>query len=258
MKELPPHAIVNREAWTRNNAAYTDEQARSSWQKPEISWGVFGVPESELQVLPDLRGLDVIELGCGTAYFGAWLKRAGARRVVGVDVTPAQLASARRCEAEFQLGLEFVEANAEEVPLDGTQFDLAFSEYGASIWCDPRLWIAEAARLLRPGGELVFLRNSTVAMLCMPHTGTVTTSLQRPLRALDRIEWDDDDPGVEFHPGTGEMFRILRDKGFELLDFRELYAPAGAQDHGFYDYIPVEWARDWPHEEIWRARLRRG
>ena len=40
-------------------------------------------------MLPDVTGIDVVELGCGTAYFGAWLKRAGAQRVVGVDVTPA-------------------------------------------------------------------------------------------------------------------------------------------------------------------------
>ena len=46
--------------------------------------------------------------------------------------------------------------------------DLVVSEYGASIWVDPYRWIPEAARLLRPGGELVFLRNSTLVILCSP------------------------------------------------------------------------------------------
>lgn len=50
-----------------------------------------------------------------------------------------------------------------EVPLEDGSFDVAVSEYGASIWCDPGKWIPEAARLLRPGGEVVFLRNSTLA-----------------------------------------------------------------------------------------------
>ena len=36
-------------------------------------------------------------------------------------------------DAEFRLGLEFIEANAEEVPLPDASFDLGFSEYGASI-----------------------------------------------------------------------------------------------------------------------------
>ena len=199
-------------------------------------------------------GKDVIELGCGTGYFGAWLRRGGAGRVVGVDVTPAELETARRCEAEFHLGMEFVEASAEDVPLPDASFDLAISEYGASIWCEPGAWIGEAARLLRPGGELVFLRNSTVAMLCMPATGQVTTNLQRPLRELIRVEWPEDDPGVEFHPSTGELFRVLRESGFAVSNVIEVYAPDDAADHPYYDSVPAQWARMWPSEEIWCAR----
>src|SRR5258706_12082948 len=95
MSELPRHVLVNREAWTAGNAAYTDSRARKAWAQEEITWGIWGAPESQLRLLPEVAGRDVIELGCGTAYFGAWLKRRGARRVVGIDVTPAQLASAR-------------------------------------------------------------------------------------------------------------------------------------------------------------------
>ena len=150
-----------------SNANYT-AAAPASHGRRRPHWGVGNVPESEIKVLPDVRGLDVIELGCGTAYFGAWLKRLGARRVVGVDITPAQLDTAREMNEEFGLGLEFIEANAEDVPLPDASFDLAFSEYGASIWCDPYRWIPEAARLLRPGGELLFMRNSTLQILCSP------------------------------------------------------------------------------------------
>jgi SAM-dependent methyltransferase len=201
-----------------------------------------------------VEGKDVIELGCGTGYFGAWLRRAGAARVVGVDVTPAQLDTARRCEAEFHLGIEFVEASAEDVPLPDASFDLAVSEYGASIWCEPRAWIGEAGRLLRPGGELVFLRNSSLAMLCMPDSGKVTTTLQRPQRDLGRIEWDEDEGGVEFHPSTGQLFHVLRESGFTVSDIIEVYAPNDAADHPYYDSIPAQWAQQWPAEEVWRAR----
>jgi SAM-dependent methyltransferase len=228
--------------------------ARSAWERVAVSWGLWHIPEAEVGVLPDVRNRDVVELGCGTAYVSAWLKRLGARRVVGVDITPAQLETARRLDREFGLGLELIEANAEQVPLDAGQFDLAISEYGASIWCDPTLWIPEAARLLHAGGELVFLRNSTLSMLCMPEAGPVTTSLQRPLADLRRMVWDDDDPGIEFHPSTGELIRILRGAGFEILDMVELFAPEDAHDHPHYDYVPAEWARKWPAEEIWRAR----
>ena len=108
MPELPDYAILAREHWTETNAAYTSTTARVRWAQDEIDWGVWKTPESELHVLPDLHGLDVIELGCGTAYFGAWLKKHGARRVVGVDITPAQLNTARAMNEEFGLGLEFI------------------------------------------------------------------------------------------------------------------------------------------------------
>lgn len=254
MSTLPDYVIINREVWTTKNAAYTHHHAHSAWAQEEITWGLWNVPDAELGTILEIDGKDVIELGCGTGYFGARLKRRGARRVLGVDVTPAQLQTARQCEAEFGLGVEFVEANAEGLPLESAQFDLAVSEYGASIWCDPELWIAEAARVLRLGGELVFLRNSTLSMLCMPDTGKVQASLQRPQRDMYRLEWTDDDPGVEFHPGTGAMVRLLRRNGFMLMDMVEVFAPAGAKDHPQYNYVPAIWAQQWPVEEIWRAR----
>ena len=247
---------INREAWTKSNARYTDGHAEEAWAQAEIAWGVWQTPESAVHVLPDVRGKDVVELGCGTAYVGAWLKRRGARRVVGVDLTPAQLATAQRINRKTGLGLEFVEANAEVVPLRDAVFDLAISEYGASIWCDPYKWIPEAARLLRIGGELVFLRNSTLSMVCMPDAGRVAETLQRPQRGMHRLEWSDDDPGVEFHVGPGDLIRLLRANGFEILDLVELFAPGDAKDHGEYSYVSADWARRWPSEEIWRARKR--
>jgi SAM-dependent methyltransferase len=253
--QLPDYAVQNRAVWTSANAKYTAEQARSSWAQDRVTWGVWKVPEGDVQVLPDVRGLDVIELGCGTAYFGAWFKKLGARRVVGVDVTPAQLATARDMDREFGLGLELIEANAEEVPLPDSSFDFAFSEYGASIWCDPYRWIPEAARLLRPGGELVFLRNSTLQVLCSPDEGKVAEILVRPQKGMHRFDWKDEDgPSTDFHISGSHLFQLLRKTGFDIVDFRELFAPDDAVDHPYYSYVSAEWAKRWPAEEIWRAR----
>src|SRR5690348_12974885 len=211
----------NIEAWTRANADHTDARAEEAWARDEIDWGVFRVLESELQALPDVAGKDVVELGCGTAYFGAWLKKAGAARVVGVDPTPAQLETARRCNEKFGLGLELVEAFGEDVPLPDASFDLAISEYGASIWADPYRWIPEASRLLRPGGQLVFLVNGTILMLCMPDEDNVaaTDRMVRGYFGMHRFEWPNDDPpSVEFHLGYGDWIRLLRTNGFEVED----------------------------------------
>ena len=254
--DLPDYVKANRAHWTKNNAAYTDGSAEDAWNERQISWGLWSTPESEVNVLPDVRGKDIVELGCGTAYVSAWLKRSGARRVVGVDITPAQLDTARRLDRKYGLGLELVEANADATGLPDASFDLAISEYGASIWCDPYKWIPEAARLLRPDGELVFLRNSTLSMLCTPDTGTVQERLVRPQLGMNRMDWLDTSE-TEFQLGHGDLFRLLRKSGFEILDLVEIFASADSKNHPFYgEYMSVDWARKWPSEEMWRARKR--
>jgi SAM-dependent methyltransferase len=248
------YVAVNRDVWTESNARYTDARASAAWLEPEITWGVWHVPEAQVRALPaSLAGLDVVELGCGTAYVSAWLARRGARPV-GVDPTPAQLATARRCQDETGLKFPLVEAAAEQVPLPDAAFDLAVSEYGASIWADPYRWIPEAARLLRPAGRLVFLRNSTLAILCSPDTGRVQERLVRPQFGLYRLDWRADGSGIEFHLGHGDWLRLLRANGFEVLDLIELQAPPDAQDHPYYTYVPAVWAQQWPAEEIWVAQ----
>jgi ubiquinone/menaquinone biosynthesis C-methylase UbiE len=81
---------------------------------------------------------------------------------------------------QFGLGLDFIEANVEDVPLPDASFDLAFLEYGASIWCDPYRWVPEAARLLRPGGELAFICNTDMLQVCSPDEEKVAERLIRP------------------------------------------------------------------------------
>ena len=252
--ELSRDAVRNREIWTKENADYTGPGALDAWRQDEIRWGVFQVPESELGALPDVAGKDVVELGCGTAYFSAWLARRGARPV-GVDVTPAQLATARDCQQELGIEFRLVEASAEDVPLPDSSFDLALSEYGASIWCEPERWIAEAARLLRPGGELVFLVNSTLAILCSPNEGKVVEQLQRPQFGIYRFEWLPDEE-ANYYISHGEWIRLLGRHGFEIVALHELQAPADAKDHPHYDLVSAEWAKKWPSEDLWRARKR--
>jgi SAM-dependent methyltransferase len=242
----------NIQIWSQDEE-YLVESGRRSWASDEPSWGIWPVLERDVGVLPDVADKDVVELGCGTAYWSSWLARRGAR-VVGVDPTPAQLARARGFQAEFGLNFPLVEAAAEEVPLDDASFDLAFSEYGASIWADPYLWIPEAARLLRPGGQLLFLCNSTLVILCSPDSeDPATESLQRPQFGMHRFDqWE----GVEFHLAHGDWLRLLRANAFEIEDLIELQAPANAETHPHYGYVSAEWGRSWPAEEIWLARKR--
>lgn len=206
-------------------------------------------------LLDDLRDRAVVDLGCGTGYVSAWCLRAGARLAVGVDNSPAQLATAAAMARRYGRPLHLVLGDAERTPLASGSFDLAISEYGAAIWCDPYRWIPEAARLLRPGGELVFLGNSVLLVLCVPEFDDhpAGSSLLRPQRGMHRFEWPDT-PAVEFHVSHGEMIRILRNAGFEVLDLIELHAEPGA--HTDYAFVDSGWASRWPVEDVWIARKR--
>jgi len=248
------HQDVNRGYWADQAPGYA-ESARRDWAAEDPYWGIWKIPEADVGALPDVHGLDVIELGCGTAYFSAWLARRGARPL-GVDQSKGQLATARAMQAEHGIEFPLIEADAENVPLPDASFDLALSEYGASLWCEPARWIAEAARLLRPRGRLVFLTSSPLMTLCSaPDAEFATDRLARPQFGLHRVEWNDaDGPSVEFHLPHGEMIRLLRETGFEIEALHELQAPADAPTR--FEHVTLEWARQWPSEEIWVTRKR--
>jgi SAM-dependent methyltransferase len=252
MASTPEHVEVNRAHWTRSNAKFTDAEAEDKWARDEIVWGAFEWPEAELRILGDVAGLDVVELGCGTAYFSAWLARRGAHPV-GVDVTPAQLDTARRMQEIHGLDFPLLEANAEDVPLPDASFDLALSEFGASIYCDPEVWIPEAARLLRPRGRLVFMRGSSLMQLCDDEEHATDRLTRDWDFLLRRMDFRDEGGGVEFHPPTGALLDVVRQAGFELLELRELLAPEDAQTHPHYDFVTADWGRRWPSVEIWVA-----
>jgi SAM-dependent methyltransferase len=254
MSELPEHVRRNRAMWDDWAKRFAAAGERA-WAENKITWGIWSVPESEVRMFPgDLAGMDVIELGCGTAYVSSWLTRRGAK-VVGIDNSEAQLATARRLQLQHGVDFPLIHGNAEEVPYPNASFDFAVSEYGACLWADPYKWVPEAARLLRPRGQLSFLTNSALHTLCVPEADGVpsTDRLLRPAFGMYRVEWPRD-PGVEFHLSHGDWIRVLRNSGFEVEDLVELRPAPDATTE--YLFTTLEWSRKWPCEEAWKARKR--
>ena len=205
------------------------EAGERAWAREEPQWGIWQVPEAQAQIFSEqLAGKDAIELGCGTAYISAWLLRRGAR-VVAIDNSEAQLGTARRLQRQYGLDFPLIHGDAQATAYPDGSFDFAISEYGACLWADPQHWVPEAARVLRPGGRLVFLTNSFLMTLCMPADDGVaaTERLLRPAFEMYRVEWPGN-PSVEFHLSHGDWIRLLRRSGFEVEDLIEVRPAVGA------------------------------
>ena len=139
------------------------------------------------------------------------------------------------------------------MPLPDATFDLALSEYGASIWCDPYRWIPEAAALASSRWAPRLPLQQSAGDPCALDEQEATVRAAAAAAARDASDgWSDG--GVDFHLGHGEMFRAPRQSGFDVENLIELYAPEDATTHEYYEFVTAEWARKWPAEEIWAAR----
>lgn len=241
----------NREAWDRWAPGYL-AAGRRAWNDEALTWGIWGIPESTLGLVRGVQtGTDVVELGCGTAEISAWLAREGARPVA-VDIAPKQVRNVEDLQRDLGLRFRVICGNAEDVHYDDASFDVAISDYGASLWCDPHGWLPEAQRLLRPNGLLVFLTNGAQLMACTPEDGgQVGERLVRDYFGPTRVEFEEGGP-VEFHPTHGEWIRLLVASGFVVEDLIEVQPSPGSKAR--FSLAPLEWARRWSSEEIWIAR----
>jgi SAM-dependent methyltransferase len=241
----------NRAAWDAASDEY-QERHREFIGRGEPRWGMWQLPESELQILGDVAGKDVLEYGCGAAQWSILLARAGARPVA-LDNSGRQLEHARELIAEAGVDFPLVHASAGEAPLEDESFDIVFCDHGAMTFADPYATVPEVARLLRPGGLFAFSHSTPLALVCFDvETDKVVPELLRPLFGLHRIDWVEKEP-VEFNLPQGKWIELFRDNGFVVEDLVEVQPPEGASST-YRSKEETEWSRRWPMEQIWKLR----
>ena len=101
-------------------------------------------------------GKRVLDIGCGNGYVLSRYARHGAA-VCGIDLTEAALALSRRRFALEGLAGEFRRTDGDTIPYPDAAFDIVCSMGVLHHVEDPRPMLAEAARVLRPGGELILM-----------------------------------------------------------------------------------------------------
>lgn len=245
MRPMPArHVRVNRRSWDRMAAEY---QAKHGERLAETAraWGVWRIPEAEVRALGEVRGLDVLELGCGAAQWSIALAEDGARPV-GIDLSAKQLAHARRSAASLPL----VQGSAEDLPFADGSFDLVFCDHGAMGFSDPHRSVPEVARILRPGGRLAFAIASPFLFMCWnPKTEHVDSRLHADWFGMRS---DEDEQTIQFQLPYGEWLDLFRSSALQVERLIHLRPPEGAATT-YDDYVSLRWARSWPAEDLWVA-----
>ena len=248
---LREHEARNRDFWNGQSDEYQQEHG-AQLAVHGAAWGIWQIPEDEVQALGSVTGRDVIELGCGAAQWSIALARRGARPV-GVDLSETQLAHARRLMTEAGVEFPLIHAIAEAIPLPDAGFDVAFCDHGAFTFADPYRTVPEAARLLRGGGLLAFNMTTPLVELCWPpEADEVTERLSIDYFGLHEVPTGGADH-VEFNLPYGEWIRLFRSNGFAVEDLIEL-RPLPDAVSSYRTPVARDWARRWPMEHIWKAR----
>jgi SAM-dependent methyltransferase len=239
--ELSDHARQNRATWDAEAAEYQTRHA-DAIEHDAPHWGMWQIPESELNALGELAGREVLELGCGAGQFGLSLVRSGAR-VTGIDNSEKQLEFAR---ANVGDRMTLVHGSAEALPFEDATFDLVCCDHGAVGFTDPRIVVPEVARVLRPGGRFAFSGLTPIEWITFDGD-TATRQLQRDYFGLGPTETDGI---VEFMLTYGDWIRTFTGAGFVVRDLIEVRPPEGATST-YRGEAETEWARRWPMEQIW-------
>ena len=157
--------------------------------------------------LGDLVDLDVIHLQCHLGLDTISLSRLGARRVVGLDLSPRSLERARELARRAGARIELVESNvcAAREAVTG-DFDLVYTTLGVLCWLpDIDLWARVVARLLSPGGRLVLRDDHPVFMAVGDDTSQGLTLHEPCFQQEEPMTWEKEDSYVEAPEGAAPI-----------------------------------------------------
>ena len=139
-----------------------DEIAAEYKRAKQQPWRLHVEHFTLFKLLGDLRGKSVIDLACGEGFYTRFLKRCGAARVVGVDISQGMIDLARREEQSHRLGIDYLVQDAKQLAMDET-FDVVVAAYllNYAQTYDELLEMCSAiTRHLKPGCRFVTVNNN--------------------------------------------------------------------------------------------------
>ncbi|WP_416259134.1 class I SAM-dependent methyltransferase [Gordonia jacobaea] len=200
----------------------------------EFVWGPERLREADVHLLGDVAGRDILEIGCGSAPCSRWLVARGAR-AVGLDLSQKMLAHGLATMKRFdEPRVPLVQATAESLPFADESFDIAFSSFGAVPFvAEPARVMAEAARVLRPGGRWIFSVNHPMRWMFPDDPGPAGLTVTMPYFSrtpYSEVDADGTVTYVEHHRTIGDRVRDIRAAGLILDDIVEPEWPDDLED----------------------------
>lgn len=220
---------ANRGWWDGNADDYQAEHG-AFLRDAGFVWCPEGLDEADARLLGEVRGRDVLEIGCGAAQCARWLVSEGAR-VAAFDLSRGQLLHSRRIDQESGLRVPVVQADAEALPFAAESFDVACSAFGALPFvADPGAVFAEVRRVLRPGGRFVFSVSHPIRWAFPDDPGPRGLTSDRSY--FDRAPYEErDERGtltyVEHHRTLGDWVGLIAGSGLVLTGLVEPEWPEG-------------------------------
>lgn len=239
---------MRREAGVAETAAanrtWWDDQAQDYYAEhggflgdDDLIWGPEGWSEEHLGLLGEIDGRDVLEIGCGAAQGGRWVRRAGGR-VLSTDLSRGMLRLGARIDADRGWpSLPMVQCDGLALPFAAESFDVVFTAYGVLPFvADSARVMREVCRVLRPGGRFVFSCTHPVRWAFPDDPGPDGLTVR--FSYFDRTPYvEQDETGratyAEHHRTLGDRVREVIAAGLAVRDLVELEWPDGhEQDWG--------------------------
>lgn len=221
-------ARANRCWWDGEATAYYAEHGEFLGDA-DLRWCPEGLTEDQAHLLGDVRGKDVLELGCGAGQGARYLHTQSAR-AVGCDVSGGQLAQSRLLDERTGVRVPVVQADVQDLPFASGAFDLIVSAFGGIPFvADSAGAMREAARVLRSGGRFVFSVTHPTRWAFPDDPGPAGLTVQQSY--FDRTPYVEQSRGVttyvEHHRTLGDRVRELVAAGLVLTDLVEPEWPPG-------------------------------
>jgi len=122
-----------------------------------LQYGVYGPKESELNLLGDVRGKAILEVGCGSGQTLEYFAMRGAGELLGVDLSSKQIETARKVVSRFDIPIHFIEAPMEEMDmLPESSFDIAVSMFALGWTVNLEKTLSHIFKALKSEGIFVF------------------------------------------------------------------------------------------------------